>query len=284
MVAKIKDSDPWSLKYQEQPELMRELNSRPARITINGKRHYHTPFVTGPAPSVTTILSETASEANKRKLEMWSKANPGVKEQAAERGTAIHYGMEQYLKGNKSPEIAEEYADFWSGMPAILDQFEEVLWAETPLLDKHMFALSNDGVGRVWGQDEEGRAWSGSPDIIGVANGKLTLADLKTSVKPYSRKWPKNLEKGSQQWRDLLSGHMKFKKCLKQLAAYDLGITQTLGMKVQQAAVIVSTPLRTQVFKISRKYLDSLHADWYALVSEYYSQIENCGIYDPDLI
>lgn len=284
MVAKIKDSDPWSLKYQEQPELMRELNSRPARITINGKRHYHTPFVTGPAPSVTTILSETASEANKRKLEMWSKANPGVKEQAAERGTAIHYGMEQYLKGNKSPEIAEEYADFWSGMPAILDQFEEVLWAETPLLDKHMFALSNDGVGRVWGQDEEGRAWSGSPDIIGVANGKLTLADLKTSVKPYSRKWPKDLEKGSQQWRDLLSGHMKFKKCLKQLAAYDLGITQTLGMKVQQAAVIVSTPLRTQVFKISRKYLDSLHTDWYALVSEYYSQIENYGIYDPDLI
>src|SRR6056300_1386855 len=110
---------------------MRELNSRPARITINGKRHYHTPFVTGPAPSVTTILSETASEANKRKLEMWSKANPGVKEAAAERGTAIHYGMEQYLKGNKNPEIKEEYADFWAGMPKILDQFQEVLWAES---------------------------------------------------------------------------------------------------------------------------------------------------------
>jgi hypothetical protein len=284
MVAKIESSDPWSLKYQEQPELMRELNSRPARITINGKRHYHTPFVTGPAPSVTTILSETASEANKRKLEMWSKNNPGVKEQAAERGTAIHYGMECYLKGDKNPEIPQEYADFWQGMPAILDQFDEVLWAETPLLDKHQFALSNDGVGRVWGQDEEGRAWSGSPDIIAVVGGKLTLADLKTSVKPYSRKWPKDLEKGSQEWRDLLGGHLKFKKCLKQLAAYDLGITQTLGMKVQQAAVLVSTPLRTQVFKISRKYLDSLHTDWYALVAEYYAQIENCGVYDPDLI
>ena len=284
MVAKVEPSDPWSLKYQEQPELMRELNSRPARITINGKRHYHTPFVTGPAPSVTTILSETASEANKRKLEMWSKANPGVKEQAAERGTAIHYGMECYLKGDKNPEIPEEYADFWQGMPAILDQFDEVLWAETPLLDKHQFALSNDGVGRVWGQDEEGRAWSGSPDIIAVVGGKLTLADLKTSVKPYSRKWPKDSEKGSQEWRDLLSGHLKFKKCLKQLAAYDLGITQTLGMKVQQAAVLVSTPLRTQVFKISRKYLDSLHTDWFKLVEEYYLQIENCNQYDPDLI
>lgn len=284
MVAKINSNDPWSFNYVEQSEVMRELNSRPARITINGKRHYHTPFVTGPAPSVTTILSETASEANKRKLEMWSKANPGVKEQAAERGTAIHYGMECYLKGNKTPDIPEEYAEFWSGMPAILDQFDEVVWAETPLLDKHQFALSNDGVGRVWGQDSEGRAWSGSPDIIAVVGGKLTLADLKTSVKPYSRKWPKDLEKGSQEWRDLLGGHLKFKKCLKQLAAYDIGINQTLGMKVQQAAVLVSTPVRTQVFKISRKYLDSLHTDWYQLVEEYYAQIERCGVYDADLI
>ena len=256
---------------------MRELNSRPARVTINGKRHYHTPFETGPAPSVTTILSETASEANKKKLEMWSKANPGVKEQAAERGTAIHYGMECYLKGNKNPDIAPEYAEFWGGMPKILDQFEEVLWAETPLLEKHQFALSDDGIGRVWGRDEHGNAWCGSPDIIGVANNKLTLADLKTSVKPYSRKWPTDLEKGSPEWRALLGGHMKFKKTLKQLAAYDIGITQTLGMRVQQAAILVSTPERTQVFKISRRFLDALHQDWYKVVAEYYDQLTAMG-------
>jgi hypothetical protein len=77
---------------------------------------------------------------------------------------------------------------------------------------------------------------------------------------------------------------MKFKKTLKQLAAYDLGIEQTLGMKVQQAAILVSTPVRTQVFKISRRFLDSLREDWYTLVAEYYSQIERCGVYDPDLV
>lgn len=273
MVATIDNSKGSLLSFQEQPELMRELNSRPARVTINGKRHYHTPFETGPAPSVTTILSETASEANKKKLEMWSKANPGVKEQAAERGTAIHYGVECYLKGNKTPDIAPELADFWAGMPNILDQFEEVLWAETPLLEKHQFALSDDGIGRVWGRDKNGNAWCGSPDIIGVANKKLTLADVKTSVKPYSRKWPSEFEKGSPEWRDLLGGHMKFKKTLKQLAAYDIGIQQTLGMTVQQAAILVSTPARTQVFKISRRFLDSLHADWYQVVTEYYNQL-----------
>jgi len=271
-------------KYQGDSELLEKLNEKPARVTINGKRHYHTPFVTGPAPSVTTILSETASEANKQKLEMWSKNNPGVKEAAAERGTSIHYGMEQYLKGNKTPDIPEDYSPFWDGMPKVLDQFEEVLWAETPMLEHHQFTLSNDGIGRVWGQDEEGRAWCGSPDIIGVANGKLTLADLKTSVKPYSRNWPKNVEKGSQEWRDLLGGNLKFKKTLKQLAAYDLGVQQTLGMKVQQAAILVSTPERTQVFKISRNFLNKIHDDWYAVVNEYYAQLGNCNVYDPDLI
>ena len=93
MVAKIKAQDPWTEAEDQQPEMMRDLNRTAARITLNGKRHYTTPLPTGPATSVTTIISETASEANKRKLEMWSKNNPGVKEAAAERGTAVHFGM-----------------------------------------------------------------------------------------------------------------------------------------------------------------------------------------------
>lgn len=282
MVAKVKSQDPWVKIQDQQPDLMRSLNRTATRITLNGKRHYTTPLPTGPAPSVTTIISETASEANKRKLEMWSKANPGVKEAAAERGTAIHYGMEQYLKGNKEPEIPSDYADFWSGMPSILDQFQEVLWAETPVLDKFAFTVGADDVARVWGCDPNGRAWAGAPDIIGVVNNKLTLADLKTSVKPYSRKWPKDLEKGSPEWRDLLGGHMKFKKTLKQLAAYDIAITQTLGMTVQQAAILVSTPVRTQIFKISRRFLDALHADWYKIVEEYYNQLQTINALNND--
>jgi len=284
MVAKLNNADPWIEAKDQQPEMMRNLNRTAARITLNGRRHYTTPLPTGPAPSVTTIIGETASEANKRKLEMWSKNNPGVKEAAAERGTAIHYGMECYLKGDKNPEIPEEYGDFWAGMPSILDQFQEVLWAESPVLDKFNFTVGADDVARVWGCDPEGRAWAGAPDIIGVVGNKLTLADLKTSVKPYSRRWPKDLEKGSPEWRDLLGGHMKFKKTCKQLAAYDIAIEQTLGMKVQQAAILVSTPVRTQVFKISRRFLDILHEDWYKIVEEYYRQINAVGSYDPDLI
>jgi len=274
---------PWYKRYSEEPELFEELNSRPARVTINGKRHYHTPFLTGPAPSVTTIISETASEANKKKLEMWSKNNPGMKEAAAERGTAIHSCMEHYLK-RETVAVPEEYSDFWDGMPLILDQFQEVVWAETPLWEKHKFALSEDGVGRVWGCDEEGRAWSGSPDIIGVAGNKLTLADLKTSNGPYYRRWPKDLEKGSPEWRANLAGYMKFNKCCLQLGAYDLGIEQTLGMKVQQGAIIVSTKDKTQLFLITRNHLNIMREKWLKVVQEYYEQVKVMSDYDPDLI
>ena len=180
--------------------------------------------------------------------------------------------------------MPEEYEEFWNGMPKILDQFEEVIWAETPLLDKHQFALSEDGIGRVWGRDEEERPWVGSPDIIGVAKNKLTLADLKTSVKPYSRWWPKDLPKGSTEWRDLLSGYMKFQKCGLQLGAYALGIEQTLGMKVQQAAIIVSTPTKTQLFKITRKHLNVFQDKWLKVVEQYYNELDNCVVYDPDLV
>ena len=259
--------------YNRDPEAFNELNSKPARVTINGKRHYETPFQTGPAASVTTIISETASEANKKKLEMWSKNNPGVKEAAAERGTAIHSCMEMYLK-QEAFDVPPEYSDFWTGMPEILDQFQEVVWAETPLYDKHRFALSEDGIGRVWGRDEEERPWVGSPDIIGVAGNKLTLADLKTSVKPYSRWWPKDLEKGSTEWRDRLGGYMKFNKCMLQLGAYSLGIEQTLDMKVQQAAIIVSTPANTQLFKITRRHLESFQEKWLKVVEEYYTALD----------
>ena len=98
MAATATTEDPLYLQIKQHPDLLAELNAQPARVTINGKRHYNTPFYTGPVPSVTTIISETASEANKKKLEMWSKNNPGVKEAASERGNCINSCMEHYLK------------------------------------------------------------------------------------------------------------------------------------------------------------------------------------------
>ena len=70
------------------------------RLSIDGSRHYKTPF--GALPSVTTILS--ATQGNKASLERWNKKNPGKKEEAARRGTAVHSRMEHYLLGERDFE------------------------------------------------------------------------------------------------------------------------------------------------------------------------------------
>jgi hypothetical protein len=91
------------------------------RLTINGSRHYKTPF--GSLPSVTTILG--ATQGSKAALERWNKKNPGKKEQAARRGTAVHARMEHYLLGekdfkheeNEDPEFIKETVEpFWNGL------------------------------------------------------------------------------------------------------------------------------------------------------------------------
>ena len=74
------------------------------RLTINGSRHYKTPY--GALPSVTTILSATGG--NKAALERWAKKNPGGREAAAARGTKVHSLMEEYLLDiNKNPVIED---------------------------------------------------------------------------------------------------------------------------------------------------------------------------------
>ena len=119
------------------------------RVTINGSRHYKTPY--GALPSVTTILSET--QGNKAALERWAKKNPGGREAAAARGTKVHSLMEEYLLGiDKDPVIKDpEIAEFWDGLPNNLSKLENVIWAENPAnVDDYAWTKGSDGISRVW--------------------------------------------------------------------------------------------------------------------------------------
>ena len=59
-------------------------------------------------PSVTTVLSATESEKSKAGLRNWQKNNPGALEAASTRGSAIHLGCENYLRG-LDPDVPEDY-------------------------------------------------------------------------------------------------------------------------------------------------------------------------------
>ena len=132
-------------------------------------------------PSVTTVLSATESEKSKAGLRNWQKNNPGALEAASTRGSAIHLGCENYLRG-LDPGVPEDYLDFWNGMSSYLDWFDTIHWSERPLRPDWNHLRSDDReVAFVWSTEHK---YAGCPDLIGEIGGVRVIADFKTSNAP----------------------------------------------------------------------------------------------------
>jgi hypothetical protein len=244
------------------------------RLTINGNRHYKTPY--GALPSVTTILSATGG--NKAALERWAAKNPGGREAAAARGTKVHSLMEEYLLGiNKDPVIDdEEIAAFWEGLPQNLDKLERIFWAENPVnSDDFAWTKGGDGISRVWHpgvHETETWGWAGAPDIGAEYKGKVVLGDLKTSNGPYYAKWP-GPETLKSEYGMKRAGFMKYQKCMMQLGAYALGLEHTVNIIPEIFMIFVATKDRSQVFAVQGGTIEKYKQKWLDAVAKYYSEI-----------
>ena len=244
------------------------------RLTINGSRHYRTPY--GELPSVTTILSATSG--NQEALARWAKNNPGGREAAAARGTKVHSLMEEYLLGiEKDPVIDdEEIAAFWDGLPQNLDKLERVIWAERPAsLDDFAWTVGGDGISRVWhpGVNKD-KIWgfAGAPDIVAEYKGKTVLGDLKTSNGKYYAKWPGS-ETLKSEYGMKRAGYMKYSKCMKQLGAYSLALEHTIGIVPEIFMIFVATRDASQVFAVQGQTITKWQNKWLEDVEKYYSEI-----------
>lgn len=243
------------------------------RLTINGSRHYKTPY--GAFPSVTTILSATGG--NKAALERWAKKNPGGREAAAARGTKVHSLMEEYLLGiNKDPQIDdEEIAQFWSGLPENLDKLGRVIWAENPAGDAFPWTMGGDGISRVWHpgvKEGEQWGWAGAPDIVAEYKNKVVLGDLKTSNGPYYAKWP-GPETPKNEYGMRRAGFVKYAKCMMQMGAYAMALEHTVGIIPEILMIFVATRERSQVFAVQGGTIEKYKQKWLDAVEKYYSEI-----------
>jgi len=244
------------------------------RLTINGSRHYKTPY--GALPSVTTILSATGG--NKAALERWAKKNPGGREAAAARGTRVHSLMEEYLLGiNKDPVIDdEEIAEFWKGLPEKLDKLDRIVWAENPANpDDFSWTMGGDGISRVWHpgvHEEETWGWAGAPDIVAEYKGKVVLGDLKTSNGLYYSKWP-GPETLRSEYGMKRAGFMKYQKCMMQMGAYAMALEHTIGIIPEILMIFVATRERSQVFAVQGGTTEKYKNKWLEAVNKYYSEI-----------
>jgi len=211
-------------------------NDKPYRIqTAAGYRKYLCSGLY--MPSVTTVLSATETEKAKAGLRNWQANNPGALEAASTRGSAIHLGCENYLRGI-DPGVPEEYQDFWNGMSQYLDWFDTIHWSERPLRPDWNHLRSDDReVAYVWSTEH---LYAGCPDLIGEIGGVKVIADFKTSNGPYMNNFP---DRGDRMG---FGGFRKYQKCAQQMAAYRYALNERTGYLCDVALIIVSTPEITQ--------------------------------------
>jgi len=198
-------------------------------------------------PSVTTVLSATETEKSKAGLRTWQKNNPGELERCATRGSAIHLGCENYLRG-LDPGVPEEYQNFWTGLTEYLDWFDILHWSERPLRPDWNHLRSDDReVAYVWSTEH---LYAGCPDLVGEIGGVKVMADFKTSNGPYMNNFP---DKGD---RIGFGGWRKYQKTAQQMAAYRLALFERTGYKCDVALIIVSTPEISQAIFIDTDQMD----------------------------
>lgn len=250
------------------------------RLTVNGLRHYNCAGVPKPLPSVTSVLSATQSGETQQKLAAWNALNPGVADKAAERGTWIHAATENWIRGLPvSPP--NEYRPYWDGMPEKLEELlgnGKVLWSEKPYNQPQWSKyVGEDGVGRIHYYNEKtGHGYAGCCDIIYVdENGETILGDFKTSVGPYSFKFPRagaDIEDSLR--KALISGVFKLKKTQLQLAAYKLAAEECLGITIDKTQIIVSTAIpefSVQVFTFGKKDVEKHEVMWLEILKKFYN-------------
>ena len=222
-------------------------------------------------PSVTTVLSATESEKSKKSLATWQTNNPGALEEASKRGSAIHLGCENYLRG-LDPAVPEEYQPFWNGMSPYLDWFDVLHWSERPLRPDWYHLRSDDKeVAFVWSTEHR---YAGCPDLIGEIGGVKVIADFKTRNGPYRNSFP---DRGDRMG---FGGFRKYQKCAQQMAAYRLALEERTGFKCDVALIIVSTPEISQGIFIDGDQLNLYESRFLKRVNQFHeidNETENIG-------
>ena len=151
------------------------LNEMTAVTTDKG-RQYKTPEGIN-LPSITTVLSILSRDsiAKWRARVGHAEANR-ISHRASTRGTSVHEIIEKYINNEESfkngytPDIISSFLDL---KPILDDRIGRVYAQEAPLYSNHL------GV-------------AGRVDCVAEFDGKLSIIDFKTSMKPKRLDWIKN--------------------------------------------------------------------------------------------
>ena len=219
-------------------DLSREEKYKYSKYTRNdkdGPRTYNVGELK--VPSVTTILSATQSEEKKRKLDEW-RAREGyqraqqITQQAALRGTEMHYVLEQYIAGKGYLNLSEG--------------------GEQARMMAHEIVKNLELFTTVWGNEVSlayRDRWAGSTDCVGLYDEKPTIIDFKQSNKPKREEWIEDY--------------------YYQIAAYSLAHQEQYGPIDQGLICICTKDGLYQEFKMDARKLDEYENKWFERVERY---------------
>ena len=209
------------------------------RTSIEGKRHYE---ITGKKlPSVTTILSATKSQEAIDSINRW-KARVGedqatrVKDQAASRGTNMHYHFEKYILGEGHKDLTDE--------GQVAGDMAQVI------IDKGLCDLSE-----IWGSEVTlyyPGLYAGATDLVGVYDYEDSIIDFKQSNKPKRKEWIEDY--------------------FMQLGAYAMAHNQVYDTEITQGVVLMCTPDNYfQKFQIKGKEFIKYQHKFLERLNKYYN-------------
>ena len=212
------------------------------RTSIEGKRHYE---ITGKKlPSVTTILSATKSQEAIDSINRW-KARVGedqatrVKDQAASRGTNMHYHLEKYILGEGHKDLTDE--------GQVAGDMAQVI------IDKGLGDLSE-----IWGSEVTlyyPGLYAGATDLVGVYDYEDSIIDFKQANRPKRKEWIEDY--------------------FMQLGAYAMAHNQVYDTEITQGVVLMCTPdYYFQKFQIKGKEFIKYQHKFLERVDKYYSNLE----------
>jgi genome maintenance exonuclease 1 len=209
------------------------------RTSIEGKRHYE---ITGKKlPSVTTILSATKSQEAIDSINRW-KARVGedqatrVKDQAASRGTNMHYHLEKYILGEGHKDLTDE--------GQVAGDMAQVI------IDKGLCDLSE-----IWGSEVTlyyPGLYAGATDLVGVYDYEDSIIDFKQSNKPKRKEWIEDY--------------------FMQLGAYAMAHNQVYDTEITQGVVLMCTPDNYfQKFQVKGKEFIKYQHKFLERLNKYYN-------------
>jgi len=187
-------------------------------VTTDTGRQYETPEGIS-LPSITTVLSILSRDSiAKWKARVGEKEANRVSYRASTRGTAVHEICEQYV--NNDPDYDKYMAinpdngemKMTTRTPDLIDSFLKI----KPILDERLTVV----------HAQEAPLYSthlgvaGRVDCVGVFDGKLSIIDYKTSMKPKRLDWIKNY--------------------FMQESAYSIMWEERTGMPITQLVTIIS--------------------------------------------